>query len=103
MHCGQKLDNMLLNPYGIDLSSLNSHLDAKLKVSIRRQSLGSNSERIRQISRIVLRAASDFKSVKYSSRDQSHFAISLAIGDMFIEGSTTVLPQVCSTRLGLRA
>jgi hypothetical protein len=27
----------------------------------------------------------------------------LAIGDSFIEGSTTVLSQVCSTRLGLRA
>ena len=94
---------MLLNPYGIDLSSLNSHLDTKLKVRIRRQSLCSNSERIRQIPRVILRPASDFKPVKNSSRDQSQFAISLAIGDMFVEGSLAVLPHVYSMLGSIRA
>ncbi len=67
MDCGQNLDNVLFNPYGIDLSSLNSHLDSKLKVLILRDSLRSNPERICQILGDILRATSDFESIKNSS------------------------------------
>ena len=85
---------MLLNPYGIELPSLDLHPDPKLELRILSQSLGSNPKRECQILCATFRTASNFEPVKNSSRNQSQFAISLTIGDMLVEGSLTVLPQV---------
>ena len=93
---------MLLNPYGIDLPSLDFYPDPKLKIWILRQPFGSDPKCVRQIPGAILRTASDFEPVENSSSNQSQFAISLAIGDMLIEGSLTILPQVYSTEHGLR-
>ena len=67
MDCGRNLDNMLLNPYGIDLPSLNSHLDTKLKSFILRDSLSPNPECICQILGAILRTTCDFESIENSS------------------------------------
>jgi hypothetical protein len=85
---------MLLNPYGIELPSLDLDPDPKLELWILSQSFGSDPKRECQILCVIFRTASNFEPVKNSSCNQSQFAISLAIGDMLVEGSLTVLPQV---------